>query len=305
MTLLSQHRVHVRPSIGQSAGRIASIALLLCIAPLAACTAGPGEGAASCESEQDGDGDDLSGCADPDCYRFEYCRRAAALVPDGGTAGTNAGQGGNAGTRPPVGGVGGVMVSGGQGGTAGEHDDDAGADHDAAMCSCEPNEQCADAGCVPIVPPGPVYTIKMIDATSPRGTFGPPPDGTCVEIACRSGGGSPVSYCPCQPEPYVRVIHISQPAQPDPIESIVLSTKIQGEMLMVTFDADDEADVDLKPGDALRFELWDQNMTVADSLVYTCEPDLGDLASGPLDCFALSGPTGLEEFWIHAVLEKH
>ena len=307
MALLSQHGADVRFSIARprgAGGRTACFVALLCIAPLTACTAGPGENAASCEGDQDGDGDDLSGCADPDCHRFEHCRRSAALIPDAGAAGTSAGQGGNAGTRPPVGGIGGAMVSGGQGGTSGHEDEDAGAEHDAGECSCAANELCTDAGCVPIEAPEPIYTVRMLSAQSPRGTLGPPPDGTCVEIACRSGGGSPVSYCPCEPEPYVRVIHISQPAQPDPIESIVLSTKIQGAMLMVTFDADDQADVDLKPGDALRFELWDQNMTVADSLIYTCEPDLHGLTPGPLDCSALSGPLGVEEFWIHATLEQ-
>lgn len=307
MALLSQRGTDVRRSRLAHASTRASTWLLAALlgSALASCSAGTGEDSGSCGASRDNDGDSLAGCADSDCHRFELCRYyVAPLVPDGGEADASAGQGGTAGTRPPIGGGGGSPVSGGHGGGSG-HDEDGGDEYDAGTCACSPNAMCVDGGCVPVVVPGPAFTVQMVSAHSPRGTFGPPPDGVCVEIACRSGGGSPVSYCPCEPELYVRVIHISDPTQPDPGEQIVLSTKIQGEMLMVTFDADEKADIDLEPGDKLRFELWDQNMTVADSLIYSCEPDLRDLTSGPLDCKTLSGPTGLEEFWIRATLERH
>jgi hypothetical protein len=300
MAPLSQRSTDVRPS------RAWAFALLAITAVLVSCSAGPGEDTASCTAGTDSDGDGFSGCHDPDCHRFEYCRAASSLVPDGGEAGTSGRDSGTAGTRPPTGGMTGGMPSGGNGGNGGNVEEDGGADPDAgSMCSCAANELCSDGGCVPIVPVEPLYRVRMISAQSPKGTLGPPPDGVCVEIACRSGGGSPVSYCPCEPEPYVRVIHISQPAQPDPIETIVLSTKIQGAMLEVIFDADETADIALKPGDALRFELWDQNMTVADSFIHDCDPMLkADLTPGPLECFKYSGPAGLEEFWIRATLEK-
>jgi hypothetical protein len=297
MALLSQHDVDVRPSRHASALLLA----LLLGSPLASCSASTGEDSGSCGVSRDNDGDGLSGCDDSDCHRFELCRRSVPLVPDGGEAGASGGQGGSGGTRPPVGGGGGSLVSGGSGGG---HDEDGGDEYDAGTCACSPNATCVDGGCVPIVEPEPVFTVQMVSAESPRGTFGPPPDGVCVEIACRSGGGSPVSYCPCEPELYVRVIHISDPTQPDSGERIVLTTQIQGEMLTVAFDADEKADVELEPGDKLRFELWDQNMTVADSLIYSCEPNLRDLTSGPLDCSVFSGPAGIEEFWIRATLER-
>jgi hypothetical protein len=302
MALLSQHIAHVRPSMFGRASAL--IFTVLLAAPFAAsCSAGIGENAGSCMGAEDSDGDGLSGCADSDCHRFELCRNASMLAPDPGETGGSGGQGGNAGITP-VGGSGGSMVSGGRGGTSG-HEDDGGTDHDAGTCACSSGTVCVDGGCVPIEAPEPVFTVQMVSAQSPRGTFGPPPDGVCVEIACRSGGGSPVSYCPCEPELYVRVIHISQPTQPDPGEEIVLSTQTQGETLMVTFGPDDKADVALEPGDKLRFELWDQNMTVADAMIDSCEPDLHELTSGPIDCSYVSGPTGLEVFWIRATLEKH
>ncbi len=292
----SQRRSNVRPSL-------AFVLFALALAQTS-CAAGPGEDSASCHAEEDRDGDSFSGCDDPDCYRFELCRQAPRLEQDSGVAGSNAGQGGDAGSNPPVGGMSGG-VNGGSGGSGGSGDDDAGAERDASSmtCSCAPDEMCSDGGCVPLGSVEPIYTIRMVSAQSPRGTLGPPPDGVCVEIACRSGGGSPVSYCPCEPEPYVRVIHISQPTQPDPIETIVLSTKIQGAMLTVMFEPDDTADVALKPGDTLRFELWDQNMTVADSFIFDCEPVWREQTPGPLECSRLSGPLGIEEFWIRATLE--
>lgn len=265
------------------------------------CAAGPGEDSGSCAAEEDRDGDSLFGCDDPDCHRFELCRQAPRLGLDSGVAGRG-GQGGNAGTKPPVGGMNGGMNGGGVGGGS---DEDSGAESDASSmsCSCAADEICSDGGCVPVIPPGPIYTVRMVSAQSPRGTFGPPPDGVCVEIACRSGGGSPVSYCPCEPEPYVRVIHISRSTQADPVETIALSTTIQGAMLTVTFGPDEKADIPLEPGDALRFELWDQNMTVADSWIDSCEPELNDLTAGPLECYFESGPLGIEQFWIRATLE--
>jgi len=288
-----------------------SLAWALVLSALASaqtsCAAGPGEDGGSCAADEDRDSDGFYGCDDPDCHRFELCRQAPRLATDGGVAGSG-GQGGDAGTKPPVGGMNGGANGGGMGGAGGGVDEDSGAESDASSmtCSCAADEMCSDGGCVPVIPPGPIYTIRMLSAQSPRGTLGPPPDGVCVEIACRSGGGSPVSYCPCEPEPYVRVIHISQPTQPDPIETIALSTKIQGAMLTVTFDADEKADIPLKPGDSLRFELWDQNMTVADSFIYDCDPMLNaDLTPGPLECSRLSGPLGIEEFWIRATLEVH
>lgn len=267
------------------------------------CAAGPSEDASSCRANEDSDGDGFHGCDDPDCHRFELCRQAPRLRLDGGVAGSG-GQGGNAGTKPPVGGMSGGTNDGGVGGTGGVEDSGAEPDAGSMSCPCAADEMCSDGGCVPAIPHGPIYTVRMLSAQSPRGTLGPPPDGVCVEIACRSGGGSPVSYCPCEPEPYVRVIHISQRTQPDPTETLALSTKIQGTMLTVTFDPDEQADIPLKPGDALRFELWDQNMTVADSFIYECDPMLSaDLTPGPLECFAESGPLGIEKFWIRATLE--
>lgn len=302
MAPLSQHRADVRPSFA-----CAFVVLALVAGAQASCSAGVGEDSASCSSGDDRDGDSLAGCNDSDCHQFELCRRTSSpLTPDdAGAAGADAGQAGNAGTGTVVGGMSGGAMSGGNGGEGGSIAEDGGMAPDAsALCSCSADEMCSDGGCVPMAPPEQLYTVRMVSAQSPKGTLGPPPDGVCVEFACRSGGGSPVSYCPCEPEPYVRVIHISQATQPDPRESIALLTKIQGAMLSVTFESDEQADIALKPGDALRFELWDQNMTIADSLIYSCEPDLHELTSGPLDCSALSGPLGIEEFWIHATLEK-
>lgn len=293
MAPFSQHRVDARRS---------SAWLALLGLALAGCAATTGENAGSCQDDVDGDGDELVGCKDSDCHRFEVCRQhAAALTPDGGTAGSG-GRSGSGGSVQPTGGTGGRMMSGGMDGSV---EDDAGPDHDASTCACTAGETCTDAGCMLIDEPEPTYTIQMVSAESPSGTFGPPPDGTCVEIACRSGGGSPFSYCPCEPELYVRVIHIADPSAPDPVESVVLSTQIQGEGLEVMFDSSERADVALELGDKLRFELWDQNMTVADSEIYRCEPELGELAPGELKCTALSGASGLEEFSIVATLEKH
>jgi len=265
------------------------------------CSAVPGEGESSCRAQVDADGDGVSGCKDSDCHRFELCRLSSDLGrPDGGTGGSS-GAGGSGGAVGPTGGTGGVVPSsGGSGGS--DELDDGGAEPDASSCSCSPDEMCSDGGCIPLPPPAPRYVIALHSADSPIGLPGPPPHGLCVEIACREpGAGSPVGFCPCEPEPYVRVVHISSP-ELDPIETPVLTTKVQGTSLSVEFDETERVEVPLQAGDALRFELWDDNVTTDDSLIYSCDPALGALVAGPLECSVLSGALASDEHWIRGEL---
>ena len=300
MALLSQHRAHLRTARSwQCALAVASLAAFA--ATQASCATGTSETAASCSADDDLDGDSLSGCGDPDCHRFAHCRVSSALAPDASDPDPG-GQGGTAGPDTPTGGTGGMMMSGGEDG-GGPIVEDSGVDADASNCDCQADEICTDAGCEPVVDPDPVYTLRMISAESPRGRPGPPPDGTCVEIACPEGGGSPVAYCPCEPEPYVRVVLIRAPAELDPTETNLLDTIVQGAQLSVMFGEDEKVDVELKPGDKLRFELWDKNVVAADMLVYTCEPDLHDLEPGPIECSVKSGTLGDTPYWIRATLD--
>ena len=308
MALLSQHRAHVRRTQRwQCWQRLASATAVALFAGLhLSCAAITGENSDSCEGDKDIDGDGLMGCRDPDCHRFELCRGAFALAPDAGDdddrdAASPGGQGGSSGTGTPVGGMSGGMSGGGSGGQ--EPIEDSGVvEPDASLCDCEADEVCSSTGCVPIDMPDPVYTLRILSAESPRGKFGPPPDGTCVEIACDEGGGSPVSYCPCTPEPYVRVVLINDPNGLDAGETNLIDTKVVGEQLSVGYE-DEQVDVALKPGDTLRFELWDDQTLSADVLIYDCTPDLNGLEPGPLECSVLSGPANLEEFWIRGSLE--
>ena len=63
----------------------------------------------------------------------------------------------------------------------------------------------------------------------------------------------------------MRVVLTPSPTSLDPIEVVVLETKVQGTALSVTFDESEHVDLKLKPGDVLRFELWDDNVTTADT----------------------------------------
>lgn len=300
MALVSQHSAHPRTAPWQRTAALAPLMIL--VAMLWSCSAGTSETAASCSGNSDLDGDGQSGCSDSDCYRFAHCRVPSALVSDAGPIDPAGGEGGGGGSVTPIGGSGGTIMNGGMDGAV-VIDDDAGIVPDANLCDCRPDEVCTATGCVPVTSSDSIYTIRMVSADSPRGRPGPPPDGTCVEIACNEGGGSPVSYCPCKPEPYVRVVLVSAPDVLDPIEINLLDTKVQGEMLSVMFGEEDKVDVELKPSDKLRFELWDKNVVTPDVLVYTCEPDLHDLEPGTLECMALSGPLGLDEFWVRATLD--
>lgn len=294
---------NAQPSADTGAAPRAWIAAAALLATCLSCTQGSGETAQSCRAESDADGDGLAGCLDPDCHRFELCRPAHALRPDDGGAEPPAGgTGGSAGVAP-TGGTGGPPMSGDA--SVLEPDDDGGTEPDANPCACAADEVCLDVGCVSIEPPPPPYTVQLVSAQSPRGTPGFPPDGLCVEVACRRNaeivGGSFVSYCPCEPEPYVRVVHIA----PAAVETVVHTTKVVGTALSVTFDASERVALELQPGDALRFELWDDNVTTADSMIYACEPDLGDLSPGSIDCSVLSGTFGTERFWIRATLARN
>jgi len=306
---LSQYHADVgraerRPSGSLRGHTTLATCVMVAVVALGGCSAAGAETASSCSGDRDSDGDGLHGCADPDCHRFELCRIHAALVPDAAVAGAgSAGRDGAAG-EPPVGGTsgtGGTMAAVASGRDA--EIDDAGTERDAApMCSCNANEVCTSAGCIPIAS-ATVYELRLLSADSPRGTFGPPPDGTCVEIACRDErlmGGAVVSYCPCEPELYVRVVHIA--GDGDSIEEVVFTTAVQATSLSATFAEDAVVTITLVPGDALRFELWDDNVTTADNKIYECQPSLEELSPGPLECSVLSGTLGLDPFSIRATL---
>lgn len=269
----------------------------LWLTALASCAAGPGESENTCEASIDADGDGARGCKDSDCHRFELCRLTSGLGGDSSPTGGSSGQTGSGGSTEPVGGMsGGVVGSGGSGGS--DELEDGGVEPDASECDCDADEVCLDGECMAVEPPPPRYVIEIDSASSPIGLPGPPPHGLCVEIACREpGAGSPVGYCPCEPEPYVRVIHISSPGL-DPVETVVLTTKVQGTALSVTFDDTERVELPLVRGDALRFELWDDNVTTDDTFIYSCDPMLGELVSTPLECKEWSGALASEQFAI-------
>ncbi len=283
-------------------------ALIASIQGLTACasiSAGEVTAAACLEGNDDEDGDGKMNCEDPDCFAFEACR-PSALSRDAGGAGSSptAGTGGAGGSGSSN--SGGASASGGSGGDEPQPILDGGDDSgfvipimpdasfvpDAAIIpcgGCAVGEVCVEDVCEPGGDPtGGTYTITVVSGTVPYAT-----DGICVDVSCNL---SPVVYCICRPDPYVRVVLVRQSE-----EEVVLDSNVVSRSVDPMFDVEGFP-VTLEQGDTLRFEMWDKNQTIADKQVFSCKPDLSNLTPGPLECSTLSGYFDNEIHWIRATL---
>lgn len=289
--------------------------LLATLATLAALVAScasvvPGEVTeAACSTPRiDEDHDGLFDCEDPDCHGFEVCRERRNREP---STGGNDGSGGSGGSGG-VGGLGGAAPP--TGGSGGSDDDDAGGDDprdagDAASAmDAEPPEPCGGScgvgavcnldtnKCEATGSEGGLYAITVLSATVPRET----PPVLCVD-ACQG----PTVWCPCPPDPFVKVIHVRPASDPDdpPVEEELLQTATLRDNEMPMF-SEAPTQLELLPGDVLRFELWQDPLFDANKLVFECTPDLSEVEPGELSCTAMSGPAGDQPFTIRARLDS-
>jgi hypothetical protein len=61
-------------------------------------------------------------------------------------------------------------------------------------------------------------------------------------------------------------------------------------------------DIEVEPGDVIRFDVFDEDEPFTDELMYSCTPNLAELAEGPLDCATGAGFLGADKQLIRAEL---
>jgi hypothetical protein len=262
------------------------------------------------EARADEDNDGLANCDDPDCFGFEECRRSRMSNEAGSTGGDSAqlptsGSAGSAtaGTSalPPIAGAGAPAERP----DAAVDEDDAGEEmpmggdgdvEPTEPCgACAPTEMCLNDECVPIPKPAPqegAFTLYLLSATAPVQT---PLTTNCYDIACPSGRSLPYGICTCPPDPYVRIV-IERGARRLKVgETEVAENTTEGEYV-ASFD------IEVEPGDVIRFDVFDEDEPFTDELMYSCTPNLAELAEGPLDCATGAGFLGADKQLIRAEL---
>jgi hypothetical protein len=239
---------------------------------LCACTTSPAV-EALCDDRVDQDGDNLFDCADPDCQASDDCvgSRAAPVRPP-----EDAGH-----FRPPLLNND-AAVKDGEVGDAWTQDPDAMSppledarvipplDEDAGEdpCTlCSLNEACVAGVCQPAAAPtSGAYDLRLLTGTVPA--MNP------QTFLCYDGCGVIMGVvCPCQPDPYVRIALLH-----DGKEQLVGITAVVADTATPEFPPVDFA-IDLAAGDVLRFDVYDSDAPVSDTLIYQCNADLSAVAA--------------------------
>lgn len=261
---------------------------VLAMLVLAGCKmGGPGESTIQqCDDEEDNDNDGLFDCDDPGCRALEVCNDAAVPMIPPPPPPTMFG---DSTTTLPLGGSSAPMMS----------VPDAGPDLDAGEepppqqppvieeppppCDglCTATQSCnSDNECIDITAPMEGnFELRVVSARVPaRGAF-----GLCLDMDC----SFPFDLsCRCAPDPLVRVLRVRQPptdgAEVEVIE-IGRTVTIENDVTP-TFPAEGYP-LELEPGDALRFEVWDADPELDTAqFVFECRPNLRELKESRIGC---------------------
>jgi hypothetical protein len=247
---------------------------------------GPGESTPfECKNKIDDDGDGREDCKDPGCRALEVCvddpeptippppppntmfGDPMAMLPLGGSrapiSGTmDAGDALDAGEEPPP--------------------QEPPVEEPPPPCEglCTATQSCIDGECKDVTSPKEGhFVLRVVSARVPsRGTF-----GICLDMDC-SFPFDPT--CPCKPDPLTRVLLVRQPAMDGgEVEVIEVGRTVQVTNDVTPTFPDETFELELEPGDALRFEVWDADVDLNTAqFVFECRPDLRELAPGYITC---------------------
>jgi hypothetical protein len=254
------------------AGRYAevSVSVLRFLLPslllLSACSASPlGEvGMTACSNKLDDDHDQLVDCEDPDCQDMERCGRLHVSPP--GTGGSTANTGGSGGAPTTVPAFDAGRVEDEDGGWLGEEDGGS-VPADAGTPDCGVPDCSA-----------PRSFVVTVSSAMAANTEGRPPYACLDEfsniVACYP------SFCGCTIDPYVVVSRV----RGDDVRPIYMTEAIE-DTIAPTFKAAG-LPIELLPGDALQFDVMDQNAVAPPSLLFSCVTALPKLEPQTILCKA-------------------
>jgi hypothetical protein len=264
------------------------LVLRLCIAlvlALAGCSypSGGEVSASQCNDAEDNDGDRLNNCDDPDCQAFDHCRAPVGSPPlDAGppTPSDDA----NTGAPHDAGSVGDAAVDT----DAAIDEDDGGTvdppepvDAGTPPCGgrCTVTQACMDEVCEDVSSPtAGTFDLRILAAPVPAFNRW----GMCLD-ACPDSRFATFAFCACDPDPYVEVSRVRQDGQQQ-MRTLLGSTPVRLNEVRPTYE-DTLIRVELTEGDALWFVVFDEDPGTGDNTaIYSCLPDLRELAPGLIEC---------------------
>jgi hypothetical protein len=237
----------------------------------------PGEwDSLQCADGIDNDADGKIDCDDPDCWAF-VCAGRPSGVPEAGHP------------EPPR--IDASVPLPDSGGIISEplpppvlpfDDAGPGPDDDAGTpvsCidgwTCSPGESCVDGMCRPIDITGD-YTLEVVSARVPPRSV----TGVCYDfdLPCLPG-----TDCPgCDPDPYIVVTKNGV--------TTVGTTAVRNNTETPTWTTE-KFDLSLKNGDRLDFAAWEYDSPIGKTRMFSCSPDLLQLASSMLSCSPAANTT--------------